>query len=80
MYMYLNKYFNWMLYFMHMHTCVSHVVCYMLQAKPEAELKVGSVQCDVCKIVVEYVQKFVDNNSTEVRTQSSIHCITHCTT
>ena len=36
----------------------------------ETASNVGSVQCDVCKILIGYVQQAIDNNSTEV---SKVH-------
>ena len=44
-----------------------YVYCvFVLQAKVE---NVGSVQCDVCKIVAQFLQQFVQQNKTEVRVQ-----------
>ena len=39
----------------------------LLQAEVETTSNVGSVQCDVCKILIGYVQQEINNNSTEVR-------------
>ena len=45
-------------------TLIFVVNYFRLQASPEP---VGSVQCDVCKILVGYVDKYIDDNNTEVR-------------
>ena len=42
---------------------LSHVLS--LQVVPQ--VSVGTIECDVCELVVKYLDKFVDDNSTEVR-------------
>ena len=47
-----------------MYTLAHFVSNFQLQAEPE---RVGSVQCDVCELVVKLVEQEVINNKTEVR-------------
>lgn len=37
-----------------------------------ATANVGSVQCDVCKILIGYVQQYINNNSTESQAEAAI--------
>ena len=46
-------------------TTFSHDMC-CVQVATVAKVNVGSGECDICKLVAGYLDKFVDNNSTEV--------------
>ena len=48
---------------------------FKLQVKAKVESNVGSVQCDVCKILVKYAQQYIEKNTTEVRQCSSMVCL-----